>query len=67
MVSEEKKKEYLDYIYEEMRRRGISSEEIPYVIAKTGFMSALEEYPEEQLHYSIPDAVDEILVVAATA
>lgn len=48
-----------------MHRRGLTDEEIPKVIEKTGFMTALNEYPEEQLHYSISDAVDEILVTAA--
>ena len=48
-----------------MRRRGLSSAEIPMVIGKTGFLSALENYPEEQLHYDVSNAVDEILLTAA--
>lgn len=48
-----------------MKCRGYTSEEIPKVIAKTGFLNALNEYPEEQFHYSAEDAVDEILFVAA--
>ena len=35
------------------------------VIGKTGFMKAIELYPEEQMHYDIADAVDEIIMVAA--
>ena len=58
-------KEYLDEVYSEMKRRGYTLEEIPMVIAKTGFLSVLDEYPEEQFHYSAEDAVDEILFVAA--
>lgn len=48
-----------------MKRRGLTAEEIPAVIGKTGFMSALEEFPEEQMHYDVSDAVDEILLTAA--
>ena len=62
---EERKKRYLSLIYKEMKNRGFSSDEIPVVIAKTGFMDALNEYPEEQLHYSASAAVDEILLTAA--
>ena len=64
-VSKEKKQEYIDSIYEEMEHRGFSKNEIKYVIVKTGFMIVMQEYPEEQMHYSISDAVDEILLVAA--
>lgn len=63
-VSEEQKKRYLSYVYEEMHRRGLSQDEIPIVIGKTGFMKALNEYPEVQIHYDPADAVDEILVIA---
>ena len=52
-------------VYLEMKRRGLTAEEIPAVIGKTGFMSALEEFPEEQMHYDVSDAVDEILLTAA--
>ena len=62
---EERKKRYLSLIHKEMKNRGFSSAEIPVVIAKTGFMEALNEYPEEQLHYSASAAVDEILLTAA--
>lgn len=64
-VTEEYKQEYLSWVYEEMERRGIPKEDIPRVIAKTGFMDALEDYPDVQLLISTEDAVDEILVVAA--
>ena len=46
-------------------RRGVNEDEIPRVIGKTGFMKALDEFPEAQLHYSAEDDVDEILVTAA--
>ena len=62
---EEAKKSYINDIYKEMQKRGISEKDIPKVIAKTGFMAAIDEYTEVQLHYSIEDAVDEILLVAA--
>jgi hypothetical protein len=65
MVSEEQKQQYIVMVHNEMIRRGFTIEEIPMVIGKTGFMSALEEYPEEQLHYDVSDAVDEILMTAA--
>ncbi|MBR1893019.1 MAG: hypothetical protein IJ815_05775 [Lachnospiraceae bacterium] len=65
VISREKKDAYLQEIYEEMRRRGFQADEIPRVIGKTGFMTALEKYPEEQLHYEISDAVDEIITTAA--
>ena len=64
-ISEERKKCYLTKVYNEMKRRGITSAEIPVIIGKTGFMSALGDYPEEQLHYDISSAVDEILLTAA--
>lgn len=62
---EEKKQHYVSLVYKEMKNRGFSSSEIPVVIGKTGFMDALNEYPEEQLHYSASAAVDEILLTAA--
>ena len=64
-VPEEQKKRYLSYIYEEMRSRGLTGEEIPRIIGQTGFMMALNEFPEEQLHYSPEAAAGEILPVAA--
>jgi hypothetical protein len=66
MVTEEMKNDYISKIYNELNRRGVSSEEIPIVIGKTGFMSVMQDYAEEQMHYSIQDAVDEILLTAAT-
>lgn len=65
VISQEKKDAYLKDIYTEMKRRGFQDDEIPRVIGKTGFMTALEKYPEEQLHYEVSDAVDEIIVTAA--
>jgi hypothetical protein len=65
VISQEKKQKYIAKVYHEMERRGFTSDEIPLVIEKTGFMSALEEYPEEQMHYDVSDAVDEILITAA--
>lgn len=62
---EDKKKKYKEKVYKEMLRRGFTEVEIPRVINKTGFMAALNEYPEEQMHYDVEDAVDEILLVAA--
>lgn len=66
-VSEEQKQEYIKKVCEEMQNRGFTEEEIPRVIGKTGFLDAINEYPEEQLHYSIEDAVDEIICTAAKA
>lgn len=65
VISREMIDDYLQDIYTEMKRRGFQQDEIPRVIAKTGFMQALEKYPEEQLHYSITDAVNEIITTAA--
>lgn len=54
------------HIYQRfMKNRGLTEEEIPVVIGRTGFMEAIEQYPEEQLHYDISDAVDEIILTAA--
>lgn len=64
VVSENMKKEYLDDVYAEMQHRGISRSEAANAIAHTGFLEALDKYPEAQLHYDVRDAVDEILVVA---
>ena len=66
MVSEEQKKRYILNVHNEMLRRGLTTEEISVVIGKTGFMSVMEKYPEEQLHYDVRDAVDEIMLTAAT-
>ena len=65
VITKEKKDAYLQEVYAEMRKRGFQEEEIPKVIGKTGFLSALEKYPEEQLHYEISDVVDEIITMAA--
>ncbi len=65
MTLEEKKKMYIEDVYMEMKKRGFTASEIPMVIGKTGFMKAIELYPEEQMHYDIADAVDEIIMVAA--
>ncbi len=64
-VTEEMKQEYISWVYEEMERRGIPKAEIPKVIAKTGFMKVMKDWPEEQLHYQPESAVNEILLVAA--
>lgn len=64
-VSEQQKKLYIESLYNEMRNRGLTNDEIPVVIGKTGFMEALDKYPKEQFHYEISDAVDEILLIAA--
>ena len=64
-VTEEMKQEYLEMLYEEMMHRGITKDEIPRIIGKTGFMEAFEEYPDIQLHYHPTDAVNEILLTAA--
>ncbi len=65
MNMEEKKKLYIEEVYSEMKKRGFTSVEIPMIIDKTGFMDAINQYPEEQLHYDISDAVDEIITLAA--
>ncbi len=45
--------------------RGIEKDRIDIVISKTGFYDAINQYPEEQLHYPVESAVDEILLTAA--
>lgn len=65
LISEEIKKDYIEKIHAEMKRRGLTADEITKIIAKTGFMTAIEQYPEEQLHYDISDTVNEILLTAA--
>ena len=64
VISEEKKQKYIDMVHKERERRGYTPEQIPMVIGKTGFTKVMEQYPEEQMHYSIEDAVDEIMFVA---
>jgi hypothetical protein len=64
-VSNDRIQAYISKIHEEMKNRGLTEEEIPVVIGRTGFMEAIEQYPEEQLHYDISDAVDEIILTAA--
>ena len=63
---QEQKNDYLASIYAELNDRGISNADAIRVIGKTGFIAALDEYPEEQMHYAASDAVNEILYVAAT-
>ena len=58
-------KDYIEKVYAEMERRGLNDEEIERIIAKTGFMTAIKQYPEEQLHMDVSDAVDEIILTAA--
>lgn len=65
VITEKDKEQYINAVYNEMKNRGLSSTDIPHVIDKTGFMVVMQKYPEEQLHYSVTDAVDEILLVAA--
>lgn len=65
IISKEKKNAYVEKVHSEMKRRGLASEEIPVIIGKTGFLSALEEFPEEQMHYDVAATVDEILLTAA--
>ena len=65
IVTKEQKQKYNSLVHEEMANRGFTPDEIPMVIAKTGFETVMDKYPEEQMHYSASDAVDEILLVAA--
>lgn len=65
VITEEMKRSYVEKVYKEIMCRGMSREEAAKIIGKTGFMEALEEYPEEQLHYSIKSTVSEIFMVAA--
>ncbi|WP_044937873.1 hypothetical protein [Pseudobutyrivibrio sp. LB2011] len=62
---ENKKHQYIEKIYKEMKRRGFTFVESRAIIQKTGFIAALNEYPEEQLHYDVSDAVNEIIMTAA--
>ena len=64
-ITEEKKQEYIEDVRSALRRRGLTADEIPRVIGKTGFLEAMERSPEIQFHYDVRDAVDEILVTAA--
>ncbi len=63
---EQRTKKYSADVRAELIRRGIASEDIEKVIGKTGFTATLAKYPEEQLHYSVKDAANEILLVAAS-
>lgn len=65
-ISDEKKNKYILEVHNEMLRRGYTPAEIPIVIGKTGFMAVMEEFPEEQMHYDVRDAVDEIMLTAST-
>ncbi len=64
-VTKEKINNYISMVYEEMENRGIEKDRIDIVIRKTGFYDAINQYPEEQLHYPVESAVDEILLTAA--
>lgn len=62
---ETKKQEYIKLVYAEMLKRGYLQTELDTIIAKTGFMQALNEYPEESLHYPVESSVDEIMLTAS--
>ena len=64
-ITDKKKQHYIQSVHNEMRRRGLTEKEIPIVIAKTGFMTVMRDFPEEQMHYDVSDAVDEIILTAA--
>lgn len=64
-ITEEMKKRYIEDVHEEMKKRGFTASEIPTVIDKTGFMDVMQNYPEEQLHYDVRDAVNEIMLTAS--
>ena len=61
-----KKEAYKAKVYAKMIRRGIVEQDIPRIISTTGFERALDEFPDEQLHLSIKNAVDEIILTAVT-
>lgn len=63
---EKRKLKYSADVRAELVLRGISEKDVDKVIGKTGFVSTLNKYPEEQMHYSVRDAVNEILLVAAS-
>ncbi len=65
VVSEKKKEDYIRKVHNEMKKRGFTENETEKVIGKTGFMKVLNMYPEEQMHYSVSDAVDEIILTAS--
>lgn len=65
VIKEEKKNRYIADVHAEMSRRGLSKNEIERVISKTGFYEAMELCAEEQMHYAVSDAVNEIIFVAA--
>ena len=64
-VSKNQKNDYIARIHAEMRLRGMTDEEINRTISKTGFNEVMEKYPEEQMHISISDAVNEIVIASA--
>ena len=64
-ATEEQKKDYISMIHSEMKQRGLREDEIPKIIAKTGFMAVMSDCPEIQMHYDPYDAVNEILLTAA--
>lgn len=65
VITEERKREYIADVHAEMSRRGMTESQITNVISKTGFEEVMEKYPEEQMHYDVSDAVNEIILVAA--
>ena len=47
VISQNQKNEYIAKSHAEMRRRGMTDEEIKRTISKTGFNNVMEKYPEE--------------------
>lgn len=67
VITEEQKEKYVARIHTELMNRGMTKEDAIRVIGKTGFNKAMQDYPDVQMHYSVRDAVNEILCVAAIA
>ena len=52
---------YIDNIHEELLRRGVRLCDIPSLLQKSNFITAISNYPELQMLQSVNKAVDEIL------
>ncbi len=59
------KERYIEMLWDEMRKRGISTEGISKIIEKTEFMNSLNEYPEEILNTTVDEQVDKLIIAAA--
>ena len=57
----EEKREYLDFLLEEIRQKGYSVEQAQYVIDKSDFISLMDKHTDCVMHESISHMADDLI------